>query len=156
VFSPSALLACIESLVPRTSAELCVAFSGGLDSTVLVHALARSLVDRANYRMRVAHVDHQLHPDSAKWSEHCGRVAQKLQIEFVPLVVNVDAGTDESPEAAAREARYSALRQILKPNEVLLTAHHADDQLETMLLALMRGAQPIVRTIDERAGQSME
>ncbi len=139
-FSPSALLACIESLVPRTSAELCVAFSGGLDSTVLVHALARAIVDRANYRMRVAHVDHQLQPDSAKWSEHCGRVAQSLQIEFVALVVTVDAGADESPEAAAREARYTALRQILKPNEVLLTAHHADDQLETMLLSLMRGA----------------
>jgi tRNA(Ile)-lysidine synthase len=140
VFSPSALLACIESLVPRTSAELCVAFSGGLDSTVLVHSLARAIVDRANYRMRVAHVDHQLHPDSAKWREDCGRVAQSLQIEFVPLIVTVDTGSDESPEAAAREARYTALRQILKPNEVLLTAHHADDQLETMLLALMRGA----------------
>jgi tRNA(Ile)-lysidine synthase len=140
VFSPSALLACIESLVPRTSAELCVAFSGGLDSTVLVHALARAIVERPNYRMRVAHVDHQLHPDSPKWREHCERVAQSLRIEFVPQVVSVDTGTDESPEAAAREARYTALRQILKPNEVLLTAHHADDQLETMLLALMRGA----------------
>lgn len=140
MFSASALLACIESLVPRTSAELCVAFSGGLDSTVLVHALARAIVDRPNYRMRVAHVDHQLHPDSAKWREHCGGVAQALRIEFVPLVVTVDASGDESPEAAAREARYGTLRQILRPNEVLLTAHHADDQLETMLLALMRGA----------------
>jgi tRNA(Ile)-lysidine synthase len=140
VFSPSALLACIESLVPRTSAELCVAFSGGLDSTVLLHALARALVDRPNYRMRAAHVDHQLQPDSGSWSERCGRVAQSLQIEFVPLVVSVSADPELSPEAAAREARYAALRQILKPNEVLLTAHHADDQLETMLLALMRGA----------------
>ena len=140
MFSPSALLACVESLVPRTSAELCVAFSGGLDSTVLLHALARALVDRANYRMRAAHVDHQLQPDSGSWSEHCGRVAQSLQIEFVPLVVSVCADPELSPEAAARDARYAALRQILKPNEVLLTAHHADDQLETMLLALMRGA----------------
>jgi tRNA(Ile)-lysidine synthase len=140
VFSPSALLACVESLVPRTSAELCVAFSGGLDSTVLLHALARALVDRANYRMRAAHVDHQLQADSASWSERCGRVARSLQIEFVPLVVKVPDDPGLSPEAAAREARYAALRQILKPNEVLLTAHHADDQLETMLLALMRGA----------------
>jgi len=140
VFSPSALLACVESLVPRTSAELCVAFSGGLDSTVLLHGLARALVDRSNYRMRAAHVDHQLQPDSGSWSERCGRVAQSLQIEFVPLVVSVSADPELSPEAAARDARYAALRQILKPNEVLLTAHHADDQLETMLLALMRGA----------------
>jgi tRNA(Ile)-lysidine synthase len=139
-FSPSALLACVESLVPRTSAELCVAYSGGLDSTVLLHALARAIADRANYRMRAAHVDHQLHPDSASWREQCGRVAQSLQIELVPLVVTVASDPELSPEAAAREARYAALRQILKPNEVLLTAHHADDQLETILLALMRGA----------------
>ena len=139
-FSPSALLACVESLVPRTSAELCVAYSGGLDSTVLLHALARAIVDRPNYRMRAAHVDHQLHPDSASWREQCGRVAQSLQIEFVPVVVTVASDPELSPEAAAREARYAALRQILKPNEVLLTAHHADDQLETILLALMRGA----------------
>jgi tRNA(Ile)-lysidine synthase len=140
VFSPSALLACIESLVPRTSAELCVAFSGGLDSTVLLHALARAITDRTNYRMRAAHVDHQLHPDSGKWRGECERVAQSLQIELVPLVVTVAADPELSPEAAAREARYAALRQILRPNEVLLTAHHADDQLETILLALMRGA----------------
>jgi tRNA(Ile)-lysidine synthase len=140
VFSPSALLACLESLVPRTSAELCVAYSGGLDSTVLLHALARAITDRTNYRMRAAHVDHRLHPDSAKWLEHCERVAQSLQIELVPLVVTVASDPELSPEAAAREVRYAALRQILKPNEVLLTAHHADDQLETILLALMRGA----------------
>ena len=140
MFSPSALLACLESLVPRTSAELCVAYSGGLDSTVLLHALARAITDRTNYRMRAAHVDHQLHPDSAKWREHCERVAQSLQIELVPLVVTVASDPELSPEAAAREVRYAALRQILKPNEVLLAAHHADDQLETILLALMRGA----------------
>ena len=125
---------------PRPAPSCCVAFSGGLDSTVLLHALARAIADRANYRMRAAHVDHQLHPDSASWREQCGRVAQSLQIEFVPLVVTVASDPELSPEAAARDARYAALRQILKPNEVLLTAHHADDQLETMLLALMRGA----------------
>lgn len=140
MFSPSALLACIESLVPRTSAELCVAYSGGLDSTVLLHAVARAIADRAHYRMRAAHVDHQLHPDSARWREQCGRVAQSLHIEFVPLVVTVTASADLGVEAAARDVRYAALREILKPNEVLLTAHHADDQLETMLMALMRGA----------------
>ena len=140
MFSPSVLLACVESLVPRTSAELCVAFSGGLDSTVLLHALARALVDRPNYRIRAAHVDHQLQRDSAIWRQHCGSVALSLQLEFVPLVVKVAADPELSPEAAARDARYAALRQILKPNEVLLTAHHADDHLETMLLALMRGA----------------
>jgi tRNA(Ile)-lysidine synthase len=140
VFSPAALLDCIESLVPRTSAELCVAYSGGLDSTVLLHALSRAISDRAHYRMRAAHVDHQLHPESTSWREQCSRVVQSLRVEFVPLIVSVTASAELGVEAAAREARYAALREILKPNEVLLTAHHADDQLETMLLALMRGA----------------
>ena len=140
MFSPSALLACIESLVPRTSAELCVAYSGGLDSTVLLHGVARAIADRPHYRMRAAHVDHQLHPDSASWRGQCGRAAQSLQVEFVPLIVTVAASPEAGVEAAAREARYAALREILKPNEVLLTAHHADDQLETMLMALLRGA----------------
>ncbi|HJY40249.1 MAG TPA: tRNA lysidine(34) synthetase TilS, partial [Steroidobacteraceae bacterium] len=140
MFSPSALLACIESLVPRTSAELCVAYSGGLDSTVLLHALSRAISDRAHYRMRAAHVDHQLHPESTSWREQCSRVVESLRVEFVPLIVSVTASAELGVEAAAREARYAALREILKPNEVLLTAHHADDQLETMLLALMRGA----------------
>src|SRR5688500_7907848 len=107
-FSPSALLACIESLVPRTSAELCVAYSGGLDSTVLLHAVARAIAGRSHYRLRAAHVDHQLHPDSARWREHCGSIAQTLQIDFVPLVVEVQKNAEAGPEAAARDARYEA------------------------------------------------
>jgi tRNA(Ile)-lysidine synthase len=113
-----------------------VAFSGGLDSTVLLATLCR--IERPAH-VRVAHVDHGLQPRSAEWSEHCARVAAAHGVEFVALSVAVDRGSGEGLEAAAREARYGALRELLAPGEWLLTAHHADDQLETVLLRMLRG-----------------
>lgn len=121
-------------------AALCVAFSGGLDSTVLLHAVARLAAERGGYRLRAVHIDHGLHADSARWHEHCEQQARVLQIEFVTARVTVENIDKSGLEAAARQARYDALRQIVQPGEYLLTAHHADDQLETLLLATMRGA----------------
>jgi tRNA(Ile)-lysidine synthase len=86
------------------------------------------------------HIDHQLHPDSDRWAAHCRRTAEGLGVAFLSRRVHVERDSSSGPEAAARAARYGALRQIVEPGETLLTAHHADDQLETMLLAVMRGA----------------
>jgi tRNA(Ile)-lysidine synthase len=116
--------------------RLTVAFSGGLDSTVLLSTLCRV---RAPARIRAVHVDHGLNPRSAEWSEHCARVAAGHGVEFVAARVAVDRESGEGLEAAAREARYAALRDLLVPGEWLLTAHHADDQLETVLLRMLRG-----------------
>jgi tRNA(Ile)-lysidine synthase len=113
-----------------------VAFSGGLDSTVLLATLCRV---EAPARIRAAHVDHGLNPRSGEWSEHCARVAADHGVEFVGVRVAVDRASGEGLEAAAREARYGALRDLLVPGEWLLTAHHADDQLETVLLRMLRG-----------------
>jgi tRNA(Ile)-lysidine synthase len=113
-----------------------VAFSGGLDSTVLLTTLCRL---QLGARIRAAHVDHGLHPLSAEWSAHCARVAAEHGVELVGVRVAVDRDSGEGLEAAAREARYGALRDLLEPGEWLLTAHHADDQLETVLLRLLRG-----------------
>jgi tRNA(Ile)-lysidine synthase len=113
-----------------------VAYSGGLDSTVLLAALCRS---RLSLPLRAAHVDHGLHERSAEWSAHCARVAAALGVELVAVRVAVDRSTGEGLEAAAREARYRALRELLVKGEWLLTAHHADDQLETLLLRMLRG-----------------
>ncbi len=90
--------------------------------------------------MRALHVDHGLHADSDSWREHCELQARALQVEFVSLRVTVERVGELGLEAAARSARYGALRQSMQPGEYLLSAHHADDQLETMLMALMRGA----------------
>jgi tRNA(Ile)-lysidine synthase len=113
-----------------------VAFSGGLDSTVLLSTLCRV---RPAAAIRAAHVDHGLHLRSADWSEHCARVAAAHGVEFVGARVAVDRASGEGLESAAREARYRALQDLLVPGEWLLTAHHADDQLETVLLRMLRG-----------------
>jgi len=133
-------------LAPVTAASrgespgLCVALSGGLDSTVLLVALAQlAKAGSLAARLRAVHVDHSLHADSAQWARACRELADShgVACDEVRVTVNLDAG--QSPEAAARKARYTALAARLEPGEVLLTAHHADDQLETILLQWLRG-----------------
>jgi tRNA(Ile)-lysidine synthase len=138
------LVALLGRLPPRSGGALdpglCVALSGGLDSTVLVAALGRlAAAGRLHYPLRAAHVDHALHADSAQWSAHCARLCAGLGIACDLLRVTVARGTGASLEEAARDARYAALAGLLRPGEVLLTAHHADDQLESVLLQMLRG-----------------
>jgi tRNA(Ile)-lysidine synthase len=118
--------------------QYCVALSGGLDSTVLLHLAAGALPDG----LRAVHVDHGLHTDSGDWRDSAAAFCAALGVPFIGLAVKVDTMPGESPEAAARGARYGALAAALEPGEVLLTAHHADDQAETVLLQLLRGAGP--------------
>ena len=118
--------------------ELCVAFSGGADSTALLAAL-RELEDRPR-ALRAVHVDHGLHPDSRSWGARAVEVARGLGVPCEVLEARVSRARGESPEARARAARYRLLAGTLQPGEVLLTAHHEDDQLETVLLMLLRGA----------------
>jgi tRNA(Ile)-lysidine synthase len=140
-FSPADLQTFLDAhLSCVAGAGLCVAYSGGLDSTVLLHAAARVAADDPRYPVRAVHVDHRLHPQSDAWRAHCQQAAAMLHIELTQLIVDVPREQGASLEAAARDARYEALRRTLRPGETVLTAHHADDQLETILLALMRGA----------------
>jgi tRNA(Ile)-lysidine synthase len=133
----AALRATLEHwLAERQPPRLTVAFSGGLDSTVLLAALCRL---RLPLPLRAAHVDHGLQAESAQWSAHCARVAAALGVELAAVRVAVDRAAGVGLEAAAREARYGALGELLAPGEWLLTAHHGDDQLETVLLRLLRG-----------------
>jgi tRNA(Ile)-lysidine synthase len=118
----------------------CVAYSGGMDSTVLLVALS-AIADRlAPGGLRAVHVHHGLHPDADAWAARCQARCRELGVPLRVLHVDATPARGESPEARAREARYDALRAELAPGEVLLTAHHADDQLETVLIQLLRGA----------------
>ncbi|MBY4599495.1 tRNA lysidine(34) synthetase TilS [bacterium BD-1] len=115
-----------------------VAYSGGLDSTVLLHALAADPAMRAR-GLRALHVDHGLHPQSAAWLESCRATCTALGLAFESRRVQVvDAG--DGLEAAARHTRHAAFAQVQQPGEVVALAHHRDDQAETVLLRLLRGA----------------
>ena len=138
-FSPDALFD-ILSRLPLTRGYL-VAFSGGRDSAALLHALA-VLRPRLSGAVRAIHVDHGLSPRGRAWTAHCLSVCQSLDMRITLERVDASARRGESPEAAARRARYTLIGNHLGAGEVLLTAHHQDDQAETLLLQLFRGAGP--------------
>ena len=122
------------------SRRYCIAFSGGMDSMVLLVGMAR-MIDRFQPdALRAAHVHHGLHAQADAWAEACRTQCEALGIPLTVLRVDARPARGESPEARAREVRYAALGDALAPGEVLLTAHHADDQLETVLIQLLRGA----------------
>lgn len=121
--------------------RLIVAYSGGCDSTALLHALTRSQHPNP-VQLCAIHVNHQLQPHSAEWAEHCRVQCRGLGIacEIVTIASRPQPG--ESVEAWARTARYAALALQIAPTDLLLTAHHRDDQAETLLLNALRGAGP--------------
>lgn len=121
------------------SRNLKLAFSGGLDSTVLLHLLARLRATR-DLNLQAIHVHHGLHKDADAWTQSCIEQCRQLGIELIVEKVTVVPG-DHGIEAAARKARYDALaKHIRSEHDELLTAHHRDDQAETLLLHLVRGA----------------
>ena len=128
----------LETLPAVRSARSCVvAYSGGVDSHVLLH-----LCHAAGLPVRAIHIHHGLQAEADHWDRHCAEVCSKLDIAYQCIHVDANPGPGESPEDAARKARYQALENELRSDEVLLTAHHQDDQAETLLLQLMRGAGP--------------
>jgi tRNA(Ile)-lysidine synthase len=116
------------------------AFSGGLDSTVLLHWLAAHPAMHGG--LRAIHVDHGLHPDSAAWAAHCRAACDALGVALDVVRVDVARDRGHGPEAAARSARHGAFIAALREGEVLALAHHADDQAETFLLRALRASGP--------------
>ncbi len=140
-FGPERLCAALSALEPAWhSSGFCVALSGGLDSSVLLHSLAALRAGNAGLRIRAVHVDHGLQSEAAAWADACAGFCRSLEVELLVLRLGLEPAAGESVEAHARDARYAAIARILKPGEWLLTAHHRDDQLETVLIQLMRGA----------------
>lgn len=134
-----ALLTGIEASIGDNKAFL-VAYSGGVDSTVLLHAMMCLRLQRA-LSLRAVYVHHGLSQHADEWAVHCQQQCQRWQVPFCVSHVEVEP-QNGGIEAAARTARYQALAQQLQPGETLLTAQHQDDQCETLLLALKRGSGP--------------
>ena len=122
-----------------------------MDSIVLLHALSElKKQSKLDFEFRALHVNHGLQQEAEQWQEHCEQICRQLCVGFTSVSVSVDinigsvsGGNSNSTaglENAAREARYEAFQQELKAGEVLLLAHHKDDQMETLLLRLMRGS----------------
>lgn len=118
-----------------------LAYSGGLDSSVLLHQMVLLRSQYPALQLRAVHIHHGLSPLADSWVEHCRQQCAQWQVPLEVVHVAVDA-RQGGIEAAARAARYQAFRQRLLPGEVLLTAQHLDDQSETLLLALKRGSGP--------------
>lgn len=117
-----------------------LALSGGADSSALLRALL-ALPELAG-RLDAVHVDHGLHPDSGRWAERCARGCAALGVPLRIERVTGRPGPGESIEAWARAVRYRCLAALTASGEAVLTAHHCEDQAETLLLQLLRGAGP--------------
>lgn len=119
--------------------RLFVGFSGGLDSSVLLHLLSTLPAARAR-DLCAFHVDHGLHPEASAWARHCRDVAAGYDVPCLVEAVTVERDGGLGIEAAARAARYAAFARHLQADDILMLAHHRDDQVETVLLRLLHAA----------------
>lgn len=123
----------VERLQRPDVSRLVIALSGGVDSVVLLDLIATL----SPKRCVALHIDHQLQEDAARFAAFCRSLGEKYALEVV--VRQVEVRPSGSLETAAREARYAAFEAFLEPGDLLLMAHHADDQVETILFRLFRG-----------------
>jgi tRNA(Ile)-lysidine synthase len=119
--------------------RVCAGFSGGLDSTVLLHSLA-VVCKEEGVALSALHVHHGLSPNAHAWEQHCAAVCSHLRVPLRVAHVTVNRAPRTSLEEEARRARHQAFAQA--GADVIALAHHADDQAETVLLQLLRGAGP--------------
>jgi len=115
-----------------------LAYSGGLDSHVLLHLFA-TLRSIDSFHLRAMYVNHGISSHADKWAEHCRAICRELHVEFIQQTIRQTSELSNLEERLRRE-RYQLFQDNLFVNEILLTAHHQNDQAETILLQLCRGA----------------
>jgi tRNA(Ile)-lysidine synthase len=116
-----------------------LAFSGGLDSHVLLKLMQQVAID-LTLTLKVIHIHHGLNKEADQWLLFCQQLCIAYHLPFVARTISIEPLNAESVEQAARRKRYAAIKALLGPDDILLTAHHQDDQAETLLLQLLRGA----------------
>ena len=139
IFSPNNL-AKVLSHLPEAKRYL-LAYSGGLDSHVLLHALSVLQSDLC-IEILAVHVNHNISQHAEEWKVHAESVCDELGIKYKLIEVDASIPSGKSPEDWARQLRYRALEEEVNCRDILFTAHHKDDQAETLLLQLLRGAGP--------------
>jgi len=143
-FTPDQLHDAISTCRQRLSVmpkRYWIAYSGGMDSHVLLHAMA-VLRDTSRFDLCAVHVNHGLHSQSGEWATHCQHICQQLDVPLTIMSVDAAHERGQSPEAVARDARYAAFTELLADGDVLMTGQHCRDQSETFLLQALRGAGP--------------
>lgn len=128
----------ITSVLPIETKKIYIAYSGGVDSHVLLNLCCSD--DKIKSKLKVVHINHGLQPEASQWAKHCESIALNLGVGFQCVEVNAQKISQQSPEEVARDVRYEALKMVLHKNDVLLVAQHREDQMETVLLQLFRGA----------------
>nr|WP_194717288.1 tRNA lysidine(34) synthetase TilS [Vibrio sp. S9_S30] len=129
----------LKHISPETTIVL--AFSGGVDSRVLLHLLSQ-MAKSHPIKTKAVHIHHGLSRNADIWQKNCQTWCEQADVPFFSEKVVLDIGTGRSLEELAREARYNVLGQHIGNNDVLLTGQHMSDQTETFLLALKRGSGP--------------
>ncbi len=131
-----------SSCLNETTKRLIVGYSGGLDSSVLLHGLVHHPNISGRVNIIPVHINHGLHKNAEDWQNQCALMASQWDVTLVTKMITIDQKNKESLEAQARQLRYDCFNDIIQDNDILLTAHHQDDQAETLLLQLIRGAGP--------------
>lgn len=131
----------LDSLIqPLATLHLVVAYSGGRDSHVLLHALAALKQHSFTFELSAIHVNHGLQHGAHTWALHCQQTAASYGVHCEVISLQLMPQKGESVEEVARLARYGAFKTLQRPNRFVLTAHTQDDQAESVILQLMRGA----------------
>ena len=138
-FSLDALANDLRRLGVSVGTGVHMAYSGGMDSHVLLHALSE-LRESMGFRLMAQHINHGLNPQCDSWATHCQNQCDQLAVVCRVETITLKPGGRESLEAIARQARYACLKKILEPGDFVVTAHHLDDQAETVLIMLLRGS----------------
>ncbi|EWH11302.1 tRNA(Ile)-lysidine synthetase [Catenovulum agarivorans DS-2] len=121
--------------------QFVVAYSGGVDSTVLLYLL-NDFCRKINTPLTAIHIHHGISANADYWLEHCKAVTAELNVELTTVRVSINKGPRQSLEALARDARYQAIVEHTNNKSIIFTGQHLDDQTETFLLRLKRGSGP--------------
>ncbi|MFW0079900.1 MAG: tRNA lysidine(34) synthetase TilS [Coxiella endosymbiont of Haemaphysalis qinghaiensis] len=138
MLTPGKLFAVLTALA--SSPRFYIAYSGGLDSHVLLHAMSKCLKKNSILYIQAFHINHGLSSQADLWEQHCQHICEKMKVPFQAERIRLMIRPGHSVEAVARKARYEIFRRTIREGENILTAHTQNDQAETFLLQLMRGS----------------